>query len=83
VFRGPERRVTRAVRRLNGDPELAADRVSETLLVVRSSTPAAPARLIEQGRRVRTAWTLASPADRWTTLLLAIGRAQEPAGSSP
>ena len=83
VFRGPERRVTRAVRRLASDPQLTAERVSATLLVVRSRAPAAPPVLIEQGVRARTAWTLASPADRWTTLLLAIGRAQRGAGSSP
>ena len=83
VFRGPDRRVTRAIRRLEGDRELAAERASATLLLVRSRRPAAPPGLIEQGIRARTAWTLASPADRWTTLLLAIGRAQRGAGSSP
>lgn len=83
VFRGPERRVTRAIRRLDDDRELAAERPSATLLLVRSRTPAAPPVLIEQGIRARTAWTLASPADRWTTLLLAIGRAQGRTGSSP
>jgi hypothetical protein len=62
------------MRRLAGDPQLAAERLSATLLVVRSRTPAAPRALIEQGIRARTAWTLASPADRWTTLLLEIGR---------
>jgi hypothetical protein len=76
IFRGPERRVTRALRRLAGDRQLVADRPSATLLVVRSRTAAAPRALIEQGIRARTAWTLASPADRWTTLLLAIGRSQ-------
>ncbi len=44
VFRGPERRVTRAIRRLAGDRQLAAERLSPTLLVVRSRTPAAPPR---------------------------------------
>jgi hypothetical protein len=81
VFRGPERRVTRAVRRLADDRELAAERASPTLLLVRSRAPAAPTALIEQGIRARTAWTLDSPADRWTALLLAIDRAQR--GSSP
>jgi hypothetical protein len=81
VFRGPERRVARAVRRLADDRELAAERASPTLLLVRSRAPAAPAALIEQGIRARTAWTLDSPADRWTALLLAIDRAQR--GSSP
>jgi len=74
VFRGPDRRVTRAVRRLAGDPQLVVVRLSPTLLVVRSRTPAAPPTVIAQGVRARTAWTLASPADRWTTLLLAIDR---------
>jgi hypothetical protein len=76
IFRGPERRVTRAVRRLADDRQLAAVRLSATLLVVRSRTSAAPHALIEQGIRARTAWTLASPADRWTTLLLRIDRAE-------
>jgi hypothetical protein len=83
IFRGPERRVTRAIRRLADNRELAAERQSATLLLVRSRTPEAPLALIEQGIRARTAWTLASPADRWTTLLLAIGRAQRRAGASP
>jgi hypothetical protein len=74
IFRGPERRVARAMRRLAGDRQLAAERLSATLLVVRSRTPAAAPALIEQGIRARTAWTLSSPADRWTTLLLAIDR---------
>jgi hypothetical protein len=76
IFRGPERRVSRAIRRLADDRQLAHERLSATLLVVRSRTPAAPPALIEQGIRARTAWTLASPADRWTTLLLAIDRAE-------
>ena len=78
VFRGPERRVTRAIRRLAGDAELVAVRPSATLLLVRSRTSAAPPALIEQGIRARTAWTLNSPADRWTTVLLAIGRSARP-----
>jgi hypothetical protein len=75
IFRGPERRVTRATRRLADDRDLQAERLSATLLLVRSGTSAPPAALIEQGIRARTAWTLASPADRWATLLLAIDRA--------
>jgi hypothetical protein len=78
VFRGPERRVTRAIRRLAGDAELVAVRPSATLLLVRSRTSAAPPALIEQGIRARAAWTLNSPADRWTTVLLAIGRSARP-----
>ena len=78
IFRGPERRVTRAIRRLGDDAELVADRQSATLLLIRSRTAAAPPALIEQGIRARTAWTLASPADRWTTLLLEIGRSTRP-----
>jgi hypothetical protein len=76
VFRGPERRVTRAVRRLAGDRGLVAVRPSPTLLLVRSRAPVAPATLIEHAIRARTAWTLNSPADRWTKLLLAIDRSQ-------
>jgi hypothetical protein len=78
IFRGPERRVTRASRRLAGDAELVAVRPSPTLLLIRSRTTAAPPALIEQGIRTRTAWTLDSPADRWTTLLLEIGRSARP-----
>jgi hypothetical protein len=74
IFRGPERRVTRAIRRVVNDAELVAIRPSPTLLLIRSRRTAAPPALIEQGIRARTAWTLASPADRWTTLLLAIDR---------
>jgi hypothetical protein len=75
-FAGPERRVTRAVRRLAGDRELVAVQPSPNLLLVRSRSPVAPAKLVEQAIRARTAWTLNSPADRWTTLLLAIDRSQ-------
>jgi hypothetical protein len=78
IFRGPERRVTRAIRRLANDPELVAERESPTLLLIRSRAAAAPPALIEQGIRARTAWTLNSPADRWTTLLLAIARSARP-----
>ena len=39
IFRGPERRVTRAIRRLGDDAELVAERQSATLL---SSAPARP-----------------------------------------
>ena len=78
IFRGPERRVTRAIRRLGDDAELVADRQSPTLLLIRSRGPAAPPALIEQGIRARTAWTLNSPADRWTTLLLELGRSARP-----
>lgn len=74
VFRGPERRVTRAVRRVGRYPELKAQRASPTLLVVSSRTPATPAALVAQGVLARTAWTLNSPSDRWTKLLLEIGR---------
>ena len=81
VFRGPERRVTRAIRRLGQDPELVATRPSATLLLISSRAPAAPEGLIDQSIRARTAWTLNSPADRWTTLLLEIDRAQR--GASP
>jgi len=76
VFRGPDRRVERAIRRLARYADLEAARPSPTLLVIRSRAPAAPTALIEQGLQARTAWTLASPADRWTTVLLAIGQAQ-------
>ena len=78
IFRGPERRVTRAIRRLGDDAELVAERQSATLLLIRSRTTAAPPALIEQGIRARTAWTLNSPADRWTTTLLEIGRSARP-----
>ena len=70
--------MTRAIRRLGDDAELVAERQSATLLLIRSRTAAAPPALIEQGIRARTAWTLNSPADRWTTLLLAIGRSARP-----
>ena len=81
VFRGPERRVTRAIRRLEDDRELAAVRPSPTLLLVRSRLPTASRALLEQGVRARTAWTLDSPSDRWTKLLLEIDEAQR--GTSP
>lgn len=74
VFRGPNRRVDRALRRVARYPDLAAERPSPTLLVIRSRAPAAPAALIAQGLRARTAWTLNSPADRWTSLLLELGQ---------
>ena len=83
VFRGPERRVTRAIRRLEDERELAAERASATLLLVRSRAPAPPRVLIAQGVRARTAWTLDSPADRWTTLLLEIARRGSQRGASP
>lgn len=83
IFRGPERRVERAIRRAADAPELEARRAAPTLLVLRSRRAADPATLVEQGLRARRAWTLESPADRWTTLLLRIGESQRRAGTSP
>ena len=69
IFRGPERRVDRAVRRAG---ELVAVRVSPTLLLVRTRGSRPPTELLAAGIAARTAWTLNSPSDRWPALLLAI-----------
>jgi hypothetical protein len=75
IFRGPERRVAHAERVLGRIPGVDSRRASRTLLVVRSSAPVPPRRLIEQSIAVRRAWSIGSPSDRWADVLVGIDRA--------
>jgi hypothetical protein len=75
IFRGPERRVAHAEHILAGMPGVESRRASKTLLVVRSTTPLPPRRLIEQSIAVRRAWSIRSPSDRWADALVGIDRA--------
>ena len=75
IFRGPQRRVAHAEHVLGGVPGVESRRASKTLLVVRSSAPVPPRRLIEQSIEVRRAWSIRSPSDRWADALVGIDRA--------
>jgi hypothetical protein len=75
IFRGPARRIVRAVRQLAGIPGVEHRRVADTLLVVRSSAALPPLELIEQSLAVRTAWSIHSPSDHWDEVLMGIERA--------
>ena len=72
IFRGPERRVAHAERTLADEPGIESSRSSKTLLVVRSSAPLPPRRLIEQSVAVRRAWSIRSPSDHWADVLIDI-----------
>lgn len=75
IFRGPEHRVAHAERAVGRIPGVESTRASRTLLVVRSSTPLPPRRLIEQSIAVRRAWSIRSPNDRWADVLIGIDSA--------
>jgi len=75
IFRGPERRVVHAERALDRIPGVESRRASKTLLVIRSSAPLPPRRLIEQSVQVRQAWSVRSPSDTWVDVLIEIDRA--------
>lgn len=76
IFRGPERRVAHAERVLAHVPGVELRRASKTLLVVHSSVPLPPRRLIEQSLEVRGAWSIRSPSDKWADMLIEIDRAR-------
>lgn len=65
LLRGRPHRVGGATRRLGDDADLVAVRISSELLAVRTRRPEQHRRLIELGRRVRRAWGLGTPNDRW------------------
>jgi hypothetical protein len=75
IFRGPPHRVERALRRLRVYPQLDGSSPSASLLVMRSRHAGPATRLVGDAVAARQAWTLASPSDRWTTVLLALDRA--------
>ncbi len=72
ILRGRPRRVDAALRRLGGYETV---RASPELALVRSRRPAGPRELVREALAVRTAWGLATPADRWPRLLVAVDRA--------
>ena len=74
IFRGSERRVAHAERALAEIPGVESVRISKTLLVVRSSAPLRPRRLVGQSVEVRRAWSIRSPSDRLTEALIDIDR---------
>jgi hypothetical protein len=73
IFRGRQRRVDAAERRLSAGYETV--RVSVELLLVRTRAPARPGELVRRSLAVRTAWGLSTPADRWPRLLASVDRA--------
>jgi hypothetical protein len=74
VFRGSERRVRAAARRLEEDPALSTRVIGRELLVVRTRTPLERAELIELAVRVRDRWGTRAPVDRWPQTIAAIDR---------
>jgi hypothetical protein len=75
IFRGPASRVTLAERRLEPAPGVETLRVSDSVLVVRTLSLLPPRRLVEHAVRVREAWSIGSPSDRWPEALIGIDRA--------
>jgi hypothetical protein len=67
--------VTLAERRLEAAPGVETLRVSDSVLVVRTLSLLPPRRLVEHAVRVREAWSIGSPSDRWPEALIGIDRA--------
>ncbi len=74
LFGGAARRLDRAARRLEVDPDLEVERVSPGVLLVRSREPLGARALVEQGIGVRAAWLGEQGRDRWARTLIAIDR---------
>jgi hypothetical protein len=74
VFRGSERRVRAAARRLRTDAALSVRRIGPELLVVRTRTPLSRIELIELAVRVRDGWGTRAPVDRWPRTIAAVDR---------
>jgi hypothetical protein len=75
LFRGNERRVAAAARRLARDPDVVARRVGPELLVVKSRRPASRRALVALAAHVREAWGTEAPVDRWPRTIARIDRA--------
>ena len=74
VFRGNERRVAAAKRRLDRDADLTARRVGRELLVVGTRRRESHRRLVELGARIRGDWGTTTPLDRWPRTIQRIDR---------
>jgi hypothetical protein len=73
IFGGRSSRIDALLRRLS--PTFERRRISATIAIVRSLAPAPPAALVRQALRVRTAWGLQTPADRWPRVIASVDRA--------
>jgi hypothetical protein len=74
IFRGPERRVALAERRLGAQRGIVMRRVSPTLLLVVTARPLRARSLLELGVAVRRRWSIRSPADRLVHVLIDVDR---------
>ena len=74
VFRGSERRVRAAARRLEQEGEITVRRIGPELLIVRSRRPSSPRELIVLAARVREAWGTRALVDRWPRTIAAVDR---------
>lgn len=70
IFRGPERRVALAGRRLAGERRVVMRRISPVLLLVVTSVPEQARSLLELGVVVRVSWSIHSPADRFVHVII-------------
>lgn len=73
IFRGRPSRVDAALKRLALIFETR--RISPSVAIVRSRSPASPRALVLEALRVRTAWGLTTPADRWPRVIAFVDRA--------
>src|SRR5215207_295263 len=74
IFRGPERRVALAERRLARERRVVARPISPTLLLVVTSVPERARSLLELGIVVRVSWSIRSPADRLAHMIIEADR---------
>jgi hypothetical protein len=72
IFRGKPRRVAAAARRLAA--AYAVRRPGSELLLVMTRQPEPPRALVEDGLRIRHAWGVSTPADRWPRTIAEIDR---------
>ena len=74
IFRGPERRVALAAKRLESEDRVETRSVSPTLLLVSTRARASARSLVELGVSVRLAWSIRSPSDRWAHAMVEADR---------
>jgi Dolichyl-phosphate-mannose-protein mannosyltransferase len=72
IFRGRASRIDALLRRLA--PDFETRRISPSVALVRSRAPASPRALVREALRVRTAWGLSTPADRWPRVIATVDR---------
>jgi len=74
LFRGSDRRVGAAMRRLARDPAVVARRVGPELILVSSRQPMGHRALVTLAARVRDAWGTTAPVDRWPRTIAQVDR---------